>query len=125
MRVYLTRAATRQVDEILVYLAAENPSAAQRFVARMEEIRQLFLSHPEIGRKIPHRRLRRFPLHPFPYLVYYEVRGRAVRIVRVWHSARRHAAFHDLAQAFVFQRCSDDERRGMERGSVDACPRKL
>ena len=102
MRVYLTRAATRQVEAILVYLAAENSSAAQRFVARMEEIRELLRDHPQIGRLIPHRCLRRFPVHPFPYLIYYEVRGRAVRIVRVWHSARKRAAFHDLPRPFVF-----------------------
>jgi toxin ParE1/3/4 len=102
MRVYLTRAATRQVDAILVHLNSENPAAARKFVNRMEEIRQLLLSHPDIGRKIPRRRLRRFPLHPFPYLIYYEMRGQAVRIVRVWHCARKSAAFHDLPRPFAF-----------------------
>jgi toxin ParE1/3/4 len=101
MRVYLTRAATRQVDAILRYLAAENPPAAQKFVERIEEMRKLLREHPGIGRRIPRRRLRRFPLHPFPYLIYYEISGRTVRIVRVWHSARKRAAFHDLARPFV------------------------
>jgi toxin ParE1/3/4 len=102
MRVYLTRAATRQVEAILIYLSSENPAAAERFANRMEDVRQLLLSHPGMGRKIPRRSLRRFPLHPFPHLVYYEVRGQAVRIVRVWHSARKRAAFHDLPRPFVF-----------------------
>lgn len=101
MRVHLTKAATRQLQAIFAYVFEENPAAAQRIVTRVEELRALLAQNPDIGRKLPRRRLRWFPLTPFPYIVYYEASGQAVRIVRIWHARRRRAALHEPAMPFV------------------------
>jgi len=100
MRVTLTRVATRQLQAIFAYTADENPIAAQRVVERVEEIRRLLSENAEIGRKLQQRRLRWFPLTPFPYLIYYEVSGQTVRIVRIWHASRRRSALHEHLQPF-------------------------
>jgi plasmid stabilization system protein ParE len=39
-------------------------------------------------------------LRPFPYLIYFEVSGQTVRIVRVRHSAQYRRAFHEPALPF-------------------------
>jgi plasmid stabilization system protein ParE len=56
--------------------------------------------NPGAGYKLPHGRLRRFTVRPFPYLIYYEVFGETVRIVRVRHAAQFRKAFHDAAREF-------------------------
>jgi plasmid stabilization system protein ParE len=100
MRVYLTKGATRQLRAILAYIASENPPAAQMLVLRIEEIQSLLSENPGVGYKLPRSGLRRFPVRPYPYLIYYEVAGQSVRIVRIRHSARYRPAFHDPAQFF-------------------------
>jgi len=100
MRVVLTKVATRQLEAILAYVAAENPMAAQRIVARVEQVRDFLSRNPHAGYKLPHGRLRRFPLRPFPYLLYFEVCGETVHIIRVRHSARYRRAFHEAELPF-------------------------
>ena len=101
MKVFLTKGATRQLQAIFAYTADENPVVAERIVERVEEIRTLLCENPYVGRKLPHRRLRWFPLTPFPYLVYYEISGQAIRIVRIWHMGRRRSALHEAAVEFA------------------------
>jgi len=101
MRAILTRGATRQLQAIFACTADEDPLAAGRFVARVEEVRILLAENPLIGRKLPHRRLRWFPLTPFPYLIYCEVCGATVHIVRIWHMSRRRASLHEAAVPFA------------------------
>jgi plasmid stabilization system protein ParE len=101
MKVSLTKGATRQLQAIFAYTADENPIVAARIVERVVELRTLLGENPYVGRKLPHRRLRWFPLTPFPYLVYYEISGQTVRIVRIWHMRRRRSALHEAAAQFA------------------------
>jgi toxin ParE1/3/4 len=100
MRAYLTSQALRQLSAIFAHVASENPAAARRIVDRIEHIRFLLSEHPRLGRKLPRSRLRRFPVHPHPYLIYYEILGDDVRIIRVRHAARFRRAFHDPDRPF-------------------------
>jgi toxin ParE1/3/4 len=100
MRVTLTKGAVRQLQAIFAYTADDNPLAAARIVARVEEISVLLAANPLIGRKLPHRRLRWFPLTPFPYLIYYEASGSTARIVRIWHMSRRRGSLHEPVPDF-------------------------
>jgi toxin ParE1/3/4 len=101
MRVLLTKVAVRQLEAILAYVAAQNPSAAQRIAARVEEIKEFLNANPHAGYKLPRGRLRRFPVRPFPYLIYFEVSGQTVRIVRIRHAARYRRAFHEATRPFA------------------------
>lgn len=100
MMVRLTKIATRQLRGILAYVSADNPLAADKIVARMEEIQDFLSANPYAGRILSHGRLRRFPVRPFPYLIYYEVSGETVRILRIRHAAQFRKAFHESASAF-------------------------
>lgn len=100
MRIRFTPGARRQIAEIHAYIAADNPRAAAEVVARIQTVAELLGEHPHMGRSLPGSRLQRFPVPPYPYLIYYEVTQHEVRIVRVRHSARRRAAFHDPQREF-------------------------
>jgi len=68
---------------------------------RVEEVSQFLADNPGAGFKLPHRRLRRFPVRPYPYLIYFERAKHAIRIVRIRHAARYRPAFHEQPHAFV------------------------
>ena len=107
---------------------AENPAAAERIAARIDEIRDFLGRNPHAGYRLPHSRLRRFPVRPFPYLIYFEVSGQTVRIIRIRHAAQYRRAFHEEVIPFRTEKLwplTDEERadleeavREMERGEV-------
>jgi toxin ParE1/3/4 len=100
MRVIFLPTARKQLKGIYDFIAQDNETAARAVVARVEQIAMLLGANPRMGRKLPRGRLRRFPVHPFPYLIYYEIRGKDLRIIRVRHAARFRRALHDPEQAF-------------------------
>jgi plasmid stabilization system protein ParE len=102
MRVVFTFQARVQLEKIHSYIARENASAADVVAARVGEVANALGDQPYMGRKVPRSRLRRFPVHPYPYLIYYEVAGDTVRIVRIRHAARYRAAFQEPVRAFAF-----------------------
>jgi toxin ParE1/3/4 len=100
MKVHLTKVATRQLRAILAHVAAENPVAAEEIVARMEEIQEFLGANPYAGYALPRNRLRRFPVRPFSYLIYYEVSEETFRIIRVRHAALFRKAVQEAASVF-------------------------
>jgi plasmid stabilization system protein ParE len=102
MRVIFTPGARTQLKSIYDHIAKDNEIAAHAVIARIEHLANLLGEYPDMGFELPRRRLRRFPAHPYPYPIYFEVADDAVRIVRVRHAAHKRAAFHDLARPFVF-----------------------
>jgi toxin ParE1/3/4 len=101
MRVIFTPGSRAQMKAIYDYIAHDNERAAHAVIARIEHIAQLLGRYPHMGFKLRRARLRRFPVQPYPYLIYFEVAGGLVRIIRIRHAARKRAAFHDLARPFV------------------------
>jgi plasmid stabilization system protein ParE len=101
MRVHFTAAATRQLRAIFNYIAADNQGAAQRVLERILIVGNGLADNPYMGRKVPRSRLRRFPVNPYPYLIYYEIAGDTVRIIRIRHAARYRAAFQEPVRAFA------------------------
>ena len=80
--------ALRQIEDIQVYIARDNPIAAARVVARIEEIARFVADNPGVGHETISRYLRAFPINPYPYVIYFRKLRHEVRIVRVLHSAR-------------------------------------
>lgn len=91
MKVRVTRDAFSDLDEIFAYIAKDNPTAAADVVDRIEHVFQQLAHFPESGQKSDLEGIRRLPVTPYPYLVFYEVTATEVVIHHVRHGARRPA----------------------------------
>ena len=89
MRIRWLRTALRNLDEEAGYIAADDPAAARRVVARVLAAVAMLESQPALGRpgRVPGTREMVVP--KTRYLVPYRVRGDVVEILRVFHTSRR------------------------------------
>lgn len=87
-RVRLARAARTDLIEIWSYLAAENEPAADRLLNRIAAKLQLLTQSPDLGRRRDElaASLRSIPVGD--YILFYQVAGRTVTVVRVLHGSR-------------------------------------
>ena len=85
---HYTYQAKQDLIELWVYVARDNPEAADRLFARIEGGCQLCTENPEAGRYRPelHQDLRSFPVAP--YIIYYTPLPAGIRIIRILHEAR-------------------------------------
>jgi toxin ParE1/3/4 len=93
-KLYIRPAAATDIDEIVDYLAEENPSVAQGFIRDLQKSFDLLTSNPKIGVKRQYRlealsEIRMFPLKKFSsYLVFYQADDGAIDVVRLLHGHR-------------------------------------
>ena len=87
MKLRYERGALADLDEIFAYIAQDNPAAAARLVARIEEAAAHIAVLPFTGEATRKSRFRRFPVGN--YLIVYEVGTEEVVIHYVRHGARR------------------------------------
>jgi len=87
MKLRYERGALADLDEIFAYIAADNPEAAARLVARIEEVTARIAASPYIGEATRKSGFRRFPVGN--YLIVYEVGEDEVVVHYVRHGARR------------------------------------
>lgn len=89
MKVLFTPSARTQFLSALASIPRENPNAGLRFRRRAEMVLKRLVKFPESGRVIPE-----FPDLPHrevivvPYRFFYQVKGKTVWIVAVWHGAQ-------------------------------------
>jgi plasmid stabilization system protein ParE len=88
MKFRLVPHAIRDLEEIQVFIGAEDPSAAARVVERLVQSFELLSTRPEIGRPIAGRPVREWTVPGLPYLLPYIVREDIV-ILRVYHTRRK------------------------------------
>jgi len=93
-KVVLAPQAIERLEEIVRYIARDNPAAAEKFGLRLVERTGLLADLPEIGQ--PYRKrpnVRRLACKP--YWIYYRLQRekRIVEIMDFWHSARRDPEF--------------------------------
>lgn len=100
MRAVFTFRARTQLQAIHDYIARDNPAAARSVIQRVEVVAQFLAENPCAGFKLSRGKLHRFPVRPYPYLLYYEISERAVQIVRVRHAAQFRKAFHEAPSEF-------------------------
>jgi toxin ParE1/3/4 len=76
------------MDEVLAYIAQENPQAAIETIDALEEKAQLLTDNPQLGRARPDllENIRSFPYGN--YIIFYRPTSDGILIVRVLHSAR-------------------------------------
>jgi addiction module RelE/StbE family toxin len=89
MKVVLAPQAREDLREILAYIAADNPRAARAVLARIRERILELRTHPHLGRPGRLPETRELVIPATPYVVPYQVLGRVVQVLRVYHGARR------------------------------------
>jgi toxin ParE1/3/4 len=84
----LSREARHDIDEILVFIAADQVEAAVSFNDRLDGVFWMLVDNPMAGRERPElgEGLRSFPVGS--YLIFYRLWAGEVAITRVVHSAR-------------------------------------
>lgn len=88
MRVRYTRPALAGLAAILDTIAARSPQGARRVQSRIQAVTGLLAVHPLIGTRTDDPLIRRLPIPPYPYLVFYQVAGDEIVIHAVCHAAR-------------------------------------
>ena len=81
--------AIARLEDIVRYIAADDPEAAKIFAMRLLERADLLSEFPELGTPYSKRKnVRR--LRYDPYFIYYRVRreNRLIEVMDFWHSAR-------------------------------------
>jgi toxin ParE1/3/4 len=89
VRLRYTPQAGRDLADIFDYIAADNPTAAARTLARIEQLAELLSRVPFAGRRGRVSGTREMVEPDLPYIVIYRIRRDALEIVSVVHGARR------------------------------------
>jgi toxin ParE1/3/4 len=96
--VVYTAAAERDLTEILLYIAPDNPKAANRLVERIRERCEHLKRFPLIGRQRAeiHPNIRSTPLGS--YVIFFQRNDQSdeIRILRIWHGHRKTPTPGDL-----------------------------
>src|SRR5947208_16380603 len=91
VRVFASRLAKAETDEVEAFLEEHSPSAARRFVEAMARAYQLLSEHPDIGTMGDRPGTRRRVVGN--YIVSYRRAGEDVEILAVRDARRRDARF--------------------------------
>ena len=86
MRIVWTDDAVGNVEAIVTYISAFNPTAARRLAERLVAVADSLAEFPNRGRDVGEGR--REMTTVWPYILRYRVRDDAVIILRVRHGAR-------------------------------------
>ena len=89
MRLRWTRLAIADLDSAFEYVAADNPSAAQQLLQRIEEGASILIRHPSAGRMGRVAGTRELVIAGTPFVVPYRIRRGSVEILAVIHAARK------------------------------------
>lgn len=84
-----TRRALGRLDNIGLWIAAENPAAADKVVSRIIAAVDRLSDYPEIGRPGRLKGTRELPMADIPYIVAYKVTSKTIDILTVLHTSRK------------------------------------
>jgi toxin ParE1/3/4 len=87
----LIRSAQSERDLIAIwrYIAADNPTAATRFLERLDRRIESLASNPFLGERQPQFGENARRIVEGHYLIFYDVLPDAVHVLRVFHGARK------------------------------------
>lgn len=89
MLVKWLRCALENLDEEAAYIAKDSQRMAAEFVMHIRDSAAMLADHPNMGRPGRIAGTRELVVTRFSYILPYRVRGGAVEILRVFHTARR------------------------------------
>ena len=87
LKLFWKRAALRDREHIMEFIARDKPLAAIAWDERLEQSAEYLIEHPRMGRAGRVSRTRELVVHPNYILVYREAAGK-VEILRVLHAAQ-------------------------------------
>ena len=88
MKINWSALASRDADGIWLYIAMDNPDAADRAIARFHQALTLAAEQPRIGRRSRSGQTREMIVAGTPYIIIYDVTKEAIEVRRVIHGAR-------------------------------------
>ena len=83
------RLAFADLDELMVYIAKDNPEAATKVAGKIWETTQMISNHPAIGKPGRLPGTREMVVAGTSYIVPYRVVANEVQILRVLHGVRK------------------------------------
>ncbi len=89
MQLKWLRRALENLDAEAAYIARDSPRTAAEFVLHMRDSAGMLADHPDMGRPGRIAGTRELVVTRFSYILPYRVRGNAVEILRVFHTARK------------------------------------
>lgn len=89
VRVKWLKAALRDFDAEISYIAADDPEAARQVAGRIEDSIALLASHPAIGRPGRIAGTRELVVPNTRYLIPYRFCHGAIEVLRLFHASRR------------------------------------
>ena len=81
------RLALSDLDELMAYIARDNPEAATKVAGKIWEITRMLLNHPAMGKPGRVPGTREMVATGTSYIVPYRVVGNEVQILRILHGA--------------------------------------
>ena len=89
MKLRWTRLALEDLRHLHEYIAEDNPPAASRMVARIQDAAERLKKYPQMGRLGRVRGTRELVIAGSPYIVVYISNGLEIQVVAVIHSSMR------------------------------------
>jgi len=89
MQVKWLRRALRNLDQEAAHIAQDNRRAAAGLIAQANQVTQLLVLHPGLGRPGRVPGTREMVLPDFPYIIPYRVKDQCVEVLRVFHASRK------------------------------------
>lgn len=88
MRLCFAESAVRDVDDIIDFIALDNPPAAERVYRAIVTASERLQDFPEMGHAGRLPDTRELPVPSLPYIIVYEVGPGTVTVLAVFHCAR-------------------------------------
>jgi toxin ParE1/3/4 len=88
LRIRYTRPTLADLEAVLDSISSRSPKGARSVQSRIQTLIELSAEYPHIGARTDDPTIRRLPIPPYPYLVFYEVVGDDVIIHAMRHASR-------------------------------------
>jgi toxin ParE1/3/4 len=88
MKVLYTETALAEVDEILAYIAKDNPLAADEVSVMLQATVRRLADYPRLAIETDEPNVRVTPVLPYRYLIFYSVDRDTVIVRNIRHAAR-------------------------------------
>ena len=89
MRIKWLRAALRDLDAEVAYIAEQNQEAASHLYLLVRERTAILAQFPDLGRPGRVFGTRELVLERYPYIIPYRVKNNTVEILRLFHTSRK------------------------------------
>lgn len=92
MKLRFTPPALADLDDVLNYLRASSPIAANDLSLRIEAVLERVVDNPMSGLATTEPDIRYINTHPYPYLIFYRPYPGHIEVIAIRHGARNPAS---------------------------------